>query len=820
MPRSQYSSPEPKPLRFRDRTQYLNGIREQMDRMRADPSYLTVFGVVGLGGAGKTRLLTEVHRRISAEERNDLLVWVSLEAESSAHQTGPLLRIREQVGFDCLLFDAALVTFWSVTGQPFQLPDGSRLSKSLAFKALDVTRTASTLATGIPLPLPLTFAADLYRAATHKLARFRHYEKAEFEAIDALRLTPAAIAERLPHFLGEDVRRRLEESRRGLVVFYDAYDRQLQATVASRAPWLREFIGTVNRGLHIIASREPVDWDPRDWQEVMVTVMLDELPERYARYIVHERLGQLPKPIEDRFLSASRRVPFFLEAMVNAYASQSQAGAPIYLNELPSTPRGSVTYLLEHLSPERRVLTVALATLQTFDEGSFRYLVHALNLPISFLEFGSFVQSFFVEKRQPGLYKVHDVLTAIVAESSEDRLVRRTALEAATRHLLTRCRQDVLQTPHTVLALFQATLAGWARLDSVPTASVEELVDVGYVLYDAGYWTELATTAEIPASTDSPVSSVTQFFLALATRRTAGITRGVELFEDLEPVADRLGRHQASLSLEVAYLSELAGNYAKARYEFAMLNEECEPFDVTDRTHIRARLYHADMLIMDGQLRQGAQILLEAAELVGTRTPLDWAELVRHRAHAYRFSYLLEPAIKLYQRALQSAAEAPSLFGKLQTNLVETYCWYEPGLALEAAALSFDWNLRLGNRIELAKCDAARGIALGRLGEFVAAQHMVDRSKAEATEAGYRAGVAMALQASAIVKALQGDAAGSALDLEQLEVAVGSLGTYTHLLVAPAWLGGNQERFRAAAAATDWFDGETLSDRLTSLLGR
>ena len=819
MPHSQYSSPEPKPLRFRDRTRYLNDIREQMERMRADPSHLTVFGVVGLGGAGKTRLLTEVHRRISAEERNDLLVWVSLEDESSAHQTGPLLRIREQVGFDCLLFDAALVTFWSVTGQPFQLPEGSRLSKSLAFTAVDVTRAASTIATGIPMPLPLTFAADLYRAATKKIERLRHYERAEFEAIDALRLTPAAIAKRLPHYLGEDVRRRLEESRRGFVVFYDAYDRQLQATVASRAPWLREFISTVHRGLHIIASREPVDWERNDWQEVTVTVMLDELPERYARFMVRERLGSLPKPIEDRFLSASRRIPFFLEAMVNAYSSQSRASTPINLDELPLTPRGSVTYLLEHLPPQHRVLTVALATLQTFDEDSFRYLVHALNLPINFVEFSSFVQSFFVEERQPGLYKIHDVLTAIVAESSEDLPVRRAALEIATRHLLARCRQEVLQSSHTILALFQAVLAGWARLDSVPVPSVEELVDVGYVLYDAGYWNELATTAEIPASPDSPIFTVTHFFLALAARRTTGIARAVKLFEELEPVADRLGRHENSVSLEVAYLSELAGNYVKARDEFEKLDEECEPFDVTDRTHIRARLYHADMLIMDGQFRQGAQILLEAAELVGTRAPLDWAELARHRAHAYRFSYLLEPAVKLYRHVLRSADEAPSLSGKLQTNLVETYCWYEPSLALEAAALSFDWNLRLGNRIELAKCDAARGIALGRLGEFAAAQDMIHRSMVQATEAGYRGGFAMALQASAIVKALNGDRSGAAADLDELETTVESLGTYLHLIVAPAWLIGDQDRFRAGAEATDWFDGETLSNRLASLFG-
>ena len=75
----------------------------------------------------------------------------------------------------------------------------------------------------------------------------------------------------------------------------------------------------------------------------------------------------------------------------------------------------------------------------------------------------------------------------------------------------------------------------------------------------------------------------------------------------------------------------------------------------------------------------------------------------------------------------------------------------------------------------------------------------------------------MALQARVIVKALYGDRSGAASDLNELETTVESLGTYLHLIVAPAWLIGDQDRFRAAVEATEWFDGETLSDRLASL---
>jgi hypothetical protein len=811
VPRSQFSSARERSAIFLNRSSELRVVRGHVELLREDPRHLRVFEVVGLGGVGKTRLLNELWRTASEGHRPQQLLWIPLEAEASATETGPLRAIREQLGFDCLLFDTALLTYWSGIGQPFQVERGGRLASSLAVKTAEVGSTLAGLA------LPLSFAVDVYRAVGRRLTRVRHYQQEEFEAIDDLRRQPGALRARLPHYLGLDLVRRLEPAGQSLVAFYDAYDKQSPATVAGGAPWLREFIGTLDRGVHVISSRERLRWTP-DWEPVTERVAVGSLPEVEARELVRARLGSVPPAVEGRLLTASRRIPFFLEAAAAAYESRAAGGRTVDPDDLPSSPDDAVAYLLDHLTLERRRIAVALAAVQFFDAATYAHLLRALHLAGSVPDFDDFVAWFFVEQAGPGLYKTHDLLTAFVRASVADDATRRAALEAAADHLRARIHVDGVQAADTVLPLLGAAIAGWAASEEMPTRSAEALVDAAYRFYDAGYWNELGAISPTRGDRDDhPGAPIAEMFAALAARRTTGVERALELFERLEPRAGALGRHERSVALEVAYLAELAGNYGKAREDFRRLAERSTPFDPTDRLHLRARLYHADMLIMDGAFTEGSRLLLETYEQVGHRSPVDWAELVRHRAHAFRFSLLTEEAEDLYAQALRSAADAPALVGKLHTNLAEAWCWGDPPRAMEAAALSSEMNLRLGNRIELVKCDAARAIALARLGEPTAAHDAGARATQLARQVGYPAGVAFALQASAVADGLAGDPERLAARRSSLGRTLDALGTYFHLAVAPAWLAGAEPP--PDARAVDWLAPQEVELRLRSHLG-
>jgi hypothetical protein len=781
--------------------------------LRLDAGHLKVFEIDGLGGVGKSRLLKELRNQAVIGERPGPVCWVSLEAEAFATETGPLMTIRDQIRFDCLLFDAAVVAYWHAIGQPFHLLKSSRFSNSLVVKTLDTGGSAAGI------PVSLTFAAELFQAIKEKTTKLRQYKKAEFEGIDALRLDPVAIRLRLPHYLGLDIRRRLDSSKRSFVAFYDGYDRQAHTTLAARAPWLREFIGTLGSGVHIIATREPMRWPTEDWVDIVQPVFLDRLPEEESRQMLRARLGELTQDIENRLIEASRRLPFFLEAAIDAYELRARTGPPASVDELPTSPDTAITHLLDHLEPDHRTLAIALAAIQNFDHGLFSHIVRTLNLPISTVEFGEFLEWFFVERESDGLYKIHDLLTAFVYASAGDANVRRAALEASTKYLRVACEVGPESSLPSLMPMFRSTIAGWRATSDIPRAIVEELVDIGYLLYDAGYWHELVAIRHDGSATDNAIEVVIDFFSALSARRIEGVDRALDLFQKLESRLNLLGRHRRSAELELAYLSEISGNYARARQEFQVLDTRNARFDPSDRIALRARLYHADMLVMDGNFVEGARTLLEAYEVVGSRVPFDWAELVRHRAHAFRFSFALQQAEDLYSQAIAVAVDSPSLLGKLQTNLAETLCWYAPARALQAADFAREINLRLGNRIEMSKVDAARSVALATLGEFVAAREAAHNSMLEARDAGYPAGVAFGLQAAAMTEGLAGNFDHAQRARVTLRQFLDELGTYSHLRAAPAWIAGDKDEFADAMTQISWLEGGQLQDRLAVYLG-
>ena len=669
------------------------------------------------------------------------------------------------------------------------------------------------------IPLPLTFAVDSYQSLSRKARKLRRYRREDFAAIDDLRFDPPALKAQLPYYLGVDIQQRLETKGHRLLAFYDGYVSQAPETRAERALWLTEFIRTLHQGVHAITTREPLRWDDGTWRAVVERVQVDTLPDRASRRLIRETLGRSSSVVEDHLIRASGGLPFFLQSAIDAYALRGRESSRSEASDLPASPDSSVAYLLAHLGREERDLVVALATVQVFDAGLHAHLGHALRLPVGALDFDDLVEWFFVEDMASGLYKTHDLLTDFVRSSRAETRLRQASLDAATRYLLARCREggDLVIA---ALPLFAAVMAGWTSSRAMPPGSVEVLVDVGYQLYDAGYWNELASVSlDVSAERGHPIATVSAFFVALASRRTEGTAQALARFKSLETQAHSLGRHRLSVELEGAYLGELAGNYSGARESFRELDARARPFDPTDRTHLRARLHHADILLLDGRFHDASRLVLEASEALGPRAPLDWAELVRHRGHVFRFCFLLREAEDLYVQAIRVAAEAPALVGKLQTNLAETYCWSEPERALDASAVSREVNVRLGNRIELVKCDVASAIALAKLGDFRRARNHAAQAAAQAREVGYPAGAAFAQQAWAMVEGLARDDRGLGAAYAALTQSLARLGTYSHLRVAPAWLAKDPALFAEVRRGIDWLSPEELEDRLSSYLG-
>jgi tetratricopeptide (TPR) repeat protein len=225
------------------------------------------------------------------------------------------------------------------------------------------------------------------------------------------------------------------------------------------------------------------------------------------------------------------------------------------------------------------------------------------------------------------------------------------------------------------------------------------------------------------------------------------------------------------------------------------------------------------MSMVDGRFRNSSRLLREDCESLES-DPINWGDMVRVRGHAHRFSFALEDAERLYLEAMRVTddGQAPALLGRLQTNLTETYCWYDPERALDAADAAADANSRLNNQTELAKNDAAKAIALAKLGRFDLARGSIAQAIRHAEEVGYRAGVAFALQATIVTEALAGEEDRMHTATAELEAVIVEIDTYFHLMAVPHLLCDNRDGFAAVVAAHEWIDEDYFESRLSALL--
>ena len=311
-----------------------------------------------------------------------------------------------------------------------------------------------------------------------------------------------------------------------------------------------------------------------------------------------------------------------------------------------------------------------------------------------------------------------------------------------------------------------------------------------------------------------------QYFAALSARRTKGPVVATEMLEPLKGCAGPFGRHATSLAIELAYLQEIAGDYHFARRRFQELNDAITEFDGTRRDHIRIRLYHADMLTMDGYFREASDLLRKAYEVVGEERAMDWAELARHRGHAHRFALDFEGARNEYLGALDMVRDVPSMRGKLRTNVAETQCWLRASRGIRDAEEAIELNARLGSRIEIAKARAALAVAQSGDGQMDAARASCERALGEADEVGYQAGRCFAHQARVVTEVRAGNTDVATHFYGQLVDEVERLTTYGHLCVVPAAFLRDDAEIRRWSRNVDWIGTNEVDGRLQALMSR
>ena len=807
-------------MKFRNREEVRGLTLAEFNLYCTDPEHLCIFMIAGLGGIGKTRLIEQIHKDISKNIVNQkvIRVQVNLESESTNSIAGPLKVIRDQIPFDCLLFDCAILAYWSATGQPFQLSPTGSLSDSLITKGVEQGMSVGGYC------LPIKFAVESFVAFRKKRLKLKNYQKSEFEEIDDLRSAPAKLLCELPRLLGIDINRNINNKQRFLFL-YDSYEKQSRKTLKSSSLWLQEFIDNINFGVHIITSREIVHWKENDWRGYIKYAVLDKLSNEDCFYIINDLLGDVENEIVQKIVIESKGIPFFLQAYIENYISLSSSQKTVELNDLPCTKEKATESLLSHLNEDERLILMSIACLRFFDDFLFASVLREFNIPAFSFSYEEFKSNFFVESfdEENGVFKIHSILSHFILSHFDMCTIRHKAVLAGCQSLDNRTAAFLEKTaPQSLLPFFFSLFSSCKKLDNIDSNIIAKLIDIGYRFYDIGLWQELSEVFGKPRrSIDNIIDAIECFFYSISLRRLNSISTALKYLKLIEPYERLFGKHILSIKQERAYLKELQGDSIGARNTFSQLYDQCQPFQPFNRVHFKSWLYHSDILIMDGNFLGGALILADAIEMI---QPVDSTqmqnkiELIRHRGHAFRFSYLFEDAERLYLKALSMSKKGSSIYGKLLSNLAETRCWYNFEQAINDSNLALEENSKLNNLIEIGKNHTSLAIALCGLGKFEKSIEHLTEAERIFDSVGYLSGKLFVTIPKFIIAVKKGLEHESAQVYNEARLIVRQLKTYDHLLILYSKIIEDSKTFNQIFKQTSWLNVKRAKKTLIQII--
>lgn len=782
-------------LPFKNRHNALSDIRMHLHIAQTKDFYLKVIPLIGPGGSGKSRILAKV--KSEAVDMGFKVVQVSLETEASMSCVAPLKAMRDQLSFDCFMFDVALLRYWSSSGQILQLDKKSSFSNSISVKALENFGSLMGIAS-----LPISFAIDVFSISKSEFLKANMYSKEEFENIDAIRGDSIELLDRLPYFLALDIERNSDIFPQKRLFLYDSYEKQHRSTQSKRSPWLREFIGSMDDSIHIISSREKINWPKSEWaNDITQPVrLLPTLPEVDAIELFRETCNPSTELIPT-LLEISRCVPFYIEVLINNYLSLMDEATSISVDHLPSTSESAVLRLISHYNEPYQKIIIILGVIQYFDKALLNALIRQLNLPIDMFQADEICKSFFIEwvDEKQGLLKTHDLFTDLVRSCSDFDNYAIEALHSAATVMYQRVEIEKVGL-HELMIFFGICRGGEGRPKSIEFT--ESMIDFGYVLYDHGYWSNLSEQLGEFSNNRYASSLVQKYFLAISLRRRDSVNKGLKKLRTLTLHSDNLGRHGLTLDIEIAYLTALSGKYKKAKKILSKAYNQFEPFSFNLRSHRMACLYYAGILLLDGNFSASERILIDAIARADS-VPIEFKlELMRHRAHTLRFSYMFEEAESIYMHALTECEKLPSIKAKLYTNLAETRCWFLPEVAIENCIESIKLNTRLDNKIELSKAYSAYSISCSSLGFFSDALKYQEKSLSLARQVNYPAGELFSLVSQCIYLNQTGHTLDDCIDA--IQRLSNKIGAYKYLRLFPYFLLEEKSKFKAQLVKNSW----------------
>lgn len=753
--------------RFVDREPVLAAFTDELTRIGAGPR---IFNPTGVGGIGKSRLLRELKDRAAADYRTASL---DLQVHSLRQQEDALAVLRSELGaqgihFD--RFDIAYAVLWQ------RLHPHLRLNRSdLAFvdDSSILTDIVDTVA-GLPVfGTARGLLKLLERGGADMRRRMRVRRDPTLTVLDEL--PNSELSDAVTFLFAEDLR--ASSNDKPYVVIIDSHEALVPNPVRSGRGqladiWLRDLVAQFDRGLTVIASREPLRWELTEpgWEGHVTACGIEGLPME-ARLELLDAGGIADPNQRKTIATASAGLPFYLNLAVDTHLQSDGR-----ISSEPVSQQEILARFLQHVeATEIRALEV-LSPARIFDFDIFQTLAAMFNLPGHRIAWESISAYSFVYPAGNAL-RFHQLMAAALRE----RLSPGTANDIHS--LLCRHWEDRAGSfsgrDSGVLAARALREAAYHALHSGQATSETLLGYTDRAVLRGGHSTAHGIIEDLRAALphqpdhDGLADALRCLQADAAVRLGDAVTVTALIPEPVTALAldTTIG---ARLAVAAGHGQRIAGATREALDTYTSVWDRA-----TGACKLTAGLWAADLHMAQGRFRDAEAL---AAEL-STTAPADESELLgdiaRLRSLAHRFAFDFDAAARYLDEATAHYTAAGSVLGlaNIQTNRAELLAHTRPADAITEAGRAIEIQRDIGARHELGKAYTALAIAQLHSGHLEEAETALHSACEALDAANYRSGRARAEFYRAILHTRRGrlDEAQASLrwtvsELEQADV--------------------------------------------------
>ena len=740
---------------FTDREEPVTVFKKHLDSVLTGDTERIALVFYGVGGVGKTRLITELMTITENQTvRNDLrgknVDVVALHASMDIHEyDSPLavmIGLRRQIRSPCILFDYGLAKYLSSIGRSTNQIKEFIPKDSLWWDVLGEVMSF------FHLPIGLVDRA-IVKLRERYSDQFKLYYD-EIEEIENIKHNPSEISIRLPRLLGLDLSVITGKGPKKFIVFLDSYESIFKRSGFTEGnteadDFIKEFVISSSGVLFTVGSREHLKWSDMDpsWESILDQHILEYLSPDDSDYF----LRSVPidsKEIRESIIRTSKGLPLYLDLCVEIFKRKQDADLNPQDFLIPS--KEIIARFLNHLPDNEMEMVRILSYVHFFDFALLETLARTMNVHFPTSKFQELTEHSFIKKMEDlrGMYKIHDNFYEYAMSNIENsRFLIGRILENSLNYL---CNSNKRLDFQSLGLLYSNIIRLITNADEINLHTTESMIEISIYLLDNGYWNIVGNT--VMSLQPAPgIDEQMNFLKSTYLRRVGRLTESNEILSSLESDRTRFGIYTDYVSYYRADVVRVLGRYDEAERIFRDILTRSSP-EKDKSLYVRVQRQLGDLTLLKSRFKDALSILAEASRL-SEPDSVEYAETLRIEGHIYRFNFLLEDASARYLNALRIAIKTNSigLQGKLYNNLAETFCWISPERAIDYGERSLHINRELKSPVEIGKTLAALSISYVLQGNVEKAIQSATDSRKLQEEIGYEGGVLFANVAFAII---------------------------------------------------------------------